>query len=433
MKVLLSATPVSGHLNPVLNIGNILKEAGFDVLVMTAHTLRSRVEAAGLNFTATSTADDRDWIDIDATFPERATHAPGFDQLLFDCKHGFLDSMPGQFSGLMAVLEHFPADAIITDSTYTGILPFLLGARAARPAIVAISPVPLFYRRDDGAPNGPGLPPAVSAEQTAQYAALAEGAHQALFGPAWEYANALLGSLGARPLPMIWPDVTVVLADAFLVPTIPSFEYPRQDLPATIRFVGALPHAEQPLPPELKAVIESGKKLVLVTQGTVSNTDLSQLVEPALAALAHREDVMVLATTGGRDTSVITVRIPANASVSRWLPLDQVLPHACAMITNCGYGTVNSALAYGVPIVGAGLSEDKPEVAARIAWSGVGIDLKTDRPTVEQLRDAANALLDEPRFYQRAQEIAREYRAFNASALIPHIIKETVAAHVAAH
>lgn len=39
--------------------------------------------------------------------------------------------------------------------------------------------------------------------------------------------------------------------------------------------------------------------------------------------------------------------------------------------TNGGYGGVQYALRYGVPIVATGGKEDKPQVGARVAWSGV--------------------------------------------------------------
>jgi UDP:flavonoid glycosyltransferase YjiC (YdhE family) len=38
------------------------------------------------------------------------------------------------------------------------------------------------------------------------------------------------------------------------------------------------------------------------------------------------------------------------------------------MVTNGGYGGVQMALSYGVPLVVAGASEDKPEVAP--VWRG---------------------------------------------------------------
>jgi UDP:flavonoid glycosyltransferase YjiC (YdhE family) len=54
------------------------------------------------------------------------------------------------------------------------------------------------------------------------------------------------------------------------------------------------------------------------------------------------------------------------------------------MITNGDYNGVQITLANGVPLVGAGMSEDKAEVNNRIAWSGVGINLKTATPSPEQ-------------------------------------------------
>jgi UDP:flavonoid glycosyltransferase YjiC (YdhE family) len=47
----------------------------------------------------------------------------------------------------------------------------------------------------------------------------------------------------------------------------------------------------------------------------------------------------------------------------------------------------------GVPLVVAGDTEDKPEVAARVAWSGVGITLRTGRPRPDRLRAAVRRRL----------------------------------------
>jgi len=42
------------------------------------------------------------------------------------------------------------------------------------------------------------------------------------------------------------------------------------------------------------------KRLVLITQGTVANWDLGQLVGPALVGLAEEKDLILLVTTGGQ-------------------------------------------------------------------------------------------------------------------------------------
>jgi UDP:flavonoid glycosyltransferase YjiC (YdhE family) len=97
-----------------------------------------------------------------------------------------------------------------------------------------------------------------------------------------------------------------------------------------------------------------------------------------LQGLAEEKDLIVLVTTGGQPAESIPVDIPANARVTAFLPYEHVLPNLDLLITNGGYGTVNMALAHGIPIVSAGLTEDKEEVSANVQWSGAGIDLRTN-------------------------------------------------------
>ena len=61
------------------------------------------------------------------------------------------------------------------------------------------------------------------------------------------------------------------------------------------------------------------------------------------------------------------------------------------MVTNGGYGAVQRAVSTGVPLVVAGNTEDKPEVAARVAWSGAGINLRTGTPTADRWSAARSA------------------------------------------
>ena len=84
------------------------------------------------------------------------------------------------------------------------------------------------------------------------------------------------------------------------------------------------------------------------------------------------------------------------------------------MITNGGYGGVQLALAHGIPLVVAGASEEKPEIAARVAWSGAGINLRTSTPTAAAVRNAVLEILAKPGYRQQAQRLAQEYRQYDA-------------------
>ena len=94
------------------------------------------------------------------------------------------------------------------------------------------------------------------------------------------------------------------------------------------------------------------------------------------------------------------------------------------MVTNGGYGGVQQALAHGVPLVVAGDSEDKPEVAARVRWSGTGVDLRTGRPTPVQLAEAVRRVLEQPSFRQRATALQIEIAQTDAGQTIDDVLVE---------
>jgi len=196
---------------------------------------------------------------------------------------------------------------------------------------------------------------------------------------------------------------------------VPEFEYDFGSLPETLHFVGLLPMARTNASvPDWWATRDRSKRIVLVTQGTLANAEFGQVVEPTLQALAHRDDLLVIATTGGRPISALTVPIPANARVERFLPFGEILPEIDLLVTNGGYGSVCQALSAGSPIVSAGLSEDKAEVSARIGWSGAGINLATNTPHADALRKAVTRVLDEPSFRQQAAALRVAFAARDA-------------------
>src|SRR6202030_4237423 len=228
-----------------------------------------------------------------------------------------------------------------------------------------------------------------------------------------------------KPLSMNVFHALVALPEAFLQLTAPSFEFPRRDLPASVHFVGTLPIIanQTPLPPWADE-LDGSRKVVLVTQGTVANYDFGQLVAPTLAALANEPDLLVVVTAGGRPIDDIPGSIPSNARLASYLPFEWVLPKVDVFVTNGGYGSVNQAMSFGIPLVAAGLTEDKAEVNARVAWSGVGIDLATNEPTPQALREAIRTVLDKPNYRSRASLMADEFDRIDTRSEILRIVSQ---------
>jgi UDP:flavonoid glycosyltransferase YjiC (YdhE family) len=85
------------------------------------------------------------------------------------------------------------------------------------------------------------------------------------------------------------------------------------------------------------------------------------------------------------------------------------------MITNGGFNGVQTALSHGVPLICAGKTEEKPEVCARVAWSGVGIDLKTQQPQPKQIKQAVRRILVERQYRERATEFQQNMLKMDAA------------------
>jgi UDP:flavonoid glycosyltransferase YjiC (YdhE family) len=152
-------------------------------------------------------------------------------------------------------------------------------------------------------------------------------------------------------------------------------------------------------------------------RATLGPADARQLLAPTVRALAD-ETVLVVATTGGKPIESLGAaldKLPPNARIESFVPHAHSLPHVDVVVTNAGYNGVQMALAHGVPLVAAGGTEDKPEVAARIAWAGVGVNLKTSTPSDAHIRQAVRQVLTDRRFRQRAREFSADIRRHDSA------------------
>jgi MGT family glycosyltransferase len=146
------------------------------------------------------------------------------------------------------------------------------------------------------------------------------------------------------------------------------------------------------------------------------------LYRAAIEALAPLPARFLLTVGEERDHAELGA-LPPNVTVERWVPQDEVLDRAAAVVTHGGLGSTLGALAHGVPLVVLPLfSLDQWFNAAAVARAGAGVALDAERhtrravdlpdaATLAALRPAVEHVLTDPAPRRAAQAIADEIRA----------------------
>ncbi|MDL9947640.1 glycosyltransferase [Gordonia sp. ABSL11-1] len=403
-RILFATTPADGHTVPALPIARALVERGHRVRWYAGSKYADRIRAIGAEYVPMS---DHDFslIGLDEYFPARK-ELSGLAKLKFDMVVGFSEPTRTHLADLSAALEREPADLVVGD-TGMGAGPML--TELGGPPFAALGISVVGFPSDDVPPFGVGLGPTTTLLGSLRNRLLHTLVRRTLFAGMTRAVNQIRIDHGLPTRDEIVFEY-MLHAALYLQLGAKGFEYPQRDLPGHVRFVG--PVRPEPLDswtePEWWADLGAGTPVVVLNQGTVA-TDPAELLQPGLAALAD-EDVLVVAVTGGRDPRDLGA-LPANARVERFIPFDRLLPLADVLVTNAGFGAVQLALAAGVPIVAAGKTEDKIEVAARVGRSGVGINLRTQRPRPDAISAAVRQVLGDNRFRRRAAELQSEISA----------------------
>ena len=416
-RILFTTMPLAGHLRPGLPIAAKLVADGHEVAWYSGARYEHLVRRVGAQVFRMSAEADVDDTGLDEQV--NSGKKPGLGTLKRAIMDVFIAPIPLWVGEIDAILDEFRPDVVVAEQGFMA-GPIAAERRGIRRVVFNTSPLGLSSV--DAAPFGTGLLPSSSPLGRLRNRSLNWAIRSVVFAEAQRAAEQMRERLGLPPIDAYFMDWGAEIADRYLVPSIPAFEYPRRDLPEKVEFVGPfLPDGvDDWTPPEwwadVLAARAAGRPVVLVTQGTIA-TDPRNLVLPSIEGLAD-SDALVIATTVGFDADEVIPADdrPANLRLTEFVPFTELLPLTDLMITNGGYGGVQLALAHGVPLVVAGLTEDKMEVSARVTWSGTGIALKTDTPSARQVQQAAATVLADPAYRARASELRTAYAGFAGAA-----------------
>jgi UDP:flavonoid glycosyltransferase YjiC (YdhE family) len=387
-----------GNVPPQLTLARRLVARGHGVRMLAPAVLRESIEAAGIEF-----EPYREIPEHDESVPERSLvrdfEARSKTAEIAASRDNLVGAMVRPVAAdVLAALERRPADVVAFDFLLAGAL--FAAEKDTVPAVMLIHTVYPF--------PAPGLPPFGMGwtPMGGPLGKVREAVGRLIYNRVYERPllprfNEVRVALGLQPFRAFGEYVQRV--DRALVLTSPAFDFPAR-LPANVEYVG--PQHGDPGPMsswESPWLPEDDRPLVVVGLSTTHQAHAA-LLERIVAALATLP-VRALVTTGG---ATLRAMPPANVHVARFVPHSQVLPHATAVVTHAGLGTVHAALAHGLPLVCLPIGRDQPDNAARVQWHGAGLRLApTSSPTV--IRAGIESVLGDPAFAASARRLAAAF------------------------
>ncbi|NOQ13227.1 MAG: hypothetical protein GQ583_01935 [Methyloprofundus sp.] len=421
-KIIILIEPADGHVNPFVPIITQLIAQGHELVCITGIRFKQRLESLGARFYPLPSQWDPGEQAVYDFFPG-LKNKTGLAQIKFYLKHIMYDQLPDILSELKNVLADFPADVIVCDT-------FMLAGNwiteLGGPPSIRLSIIPLSLPGKDIAPFGLGLLPGKSILGKLKNNLLNRIFEKLIFRDVQVHVNRIRTQVGLAAFDKSFFIKGFEIPNLVLHTSTPSFEYSRHKMPDNFRFIGPIltaADADYQLP-DWWADIDQNLPIILLNQGTVANNP-NDLIRPTIAALKD-VPVNVLIVPANPDT---LKTLPQNMYAASYIPHGNILPHIDMMISNGGMGGTQNALAHGVPVIIAGATEDKMEVAARVENSGAGINLRQQSPSAANIKQAVETILHNPQYKQKARELQADYARYDAVSLavasIEQLIKDT--------
>jgi MGT family glycosyltransferase len=419
-KILFASMPAEGHVNPLTGLAKYLQSRGCDVRWYTGASYAGKMEKLNIRLYPFRRAVDVNGAQIEELFPERQKIKGQVKKLVYDMINVFISQAPKFVDDMHDIRKEFPFDVVVAECTFTAI-PLI--KKVFSVPVVGIGIVPLTEVSRDLPPPGLGMTPSGTFTGRLKQRFLRFFTNEVLFKKANVASHKILDSYGVAHNRSNIFDIAVKASDVYLQSGTPGFEYSRSDMGKNIRFIGSLlPYSSgKKMIPWHDARLKQYQSIVLVTQGTVEK-DVEKIIVPTLEAFKD-SDTLVICTTGGSQTEQLRKRFPQrNLVIEDFIPFNDVMPYVNVYITNGGYGGVMLGIENELPMVVAGVHEGKNEICARVGYFNLGINLRTEKPTAEQIKNAVEKIMVDPTYKTNVETLSKEFSRYNPGELTARYI-----------
>ncbi len=407
-RFLLTCWPFAGHISPFMGLALALGERGHEVAIYSGASVRGIVESAGFTFFPFENVSDeravQSMMSMDTAAPSGRPVAGNVLQIFRDW---LVETIPDQLADLQPIVQEWRPDEIVSETAMWG--PILVLSEAGETPVAILSTLlGCLVPGTDAPPAGFGLAPPRSFGSRLVARSI-NGATEVAGRRLRARVNEIRAAHGLPPLQTSISRFTGTLP-LYLIGSLPELDYNRQDLPASVRYVGPMVWhpSEEGNDPDWLDSLPTDRPWVHVTESTLSYGDPFVLRAGAQGLAGLPMEVIL---TSGRQRSIADLDLgdlASNIHTADWINHNTLLPRCAVMVTTGGAGTVMSALQAGVPLVIVPTTWDKPDNARRVVEAGVGVRLPAKRCTPAGLRAAVGEVLSKPRYRENALRLAEK-------------------------
>ncbi len=420
MRILFASLPADGHFNPLTGVAAHLADRGHDVRWYAGREYGAKLDRLRMRWFPYRQAVEVMASSLNDMFPERAA-LKGPRLISFDLDKLFVSQVEEHFQDLVDIRQEWPFDAMVCDGAFYA---EQLVAESLHLPVFAVG-LTMVMPDAQGPPPFFGLRPARTPVGRLHHALVRRLLSSGMKAGTTHY-NQILARHGIAPIrPDGFPHEPMLRTTRVFLNGSPGLEFPGYHPLPNAEYVGPLTPARRatsPATPLPAVVVETSRKVVAVSQGTVDNTDPGKLIIPTIQALKD-SDCVVVATTAGAHTQALRERFPdPNVVIEDFIDYDDLFPHVDVFVTSGGFGSNLAAFLHGVPVVGAGKREGKNDINARVGYNRLGIDLRSERPKPAKIRQAVRTLLEDHTYARKVADLRAELHAYDPMQTIQNAI-----------
>lgn len=381
MRYLFCSLDSPGFLFPALAIARVLRERSHQIAFVSGPAFADAIRQAGFE-----------------RIPRGPTDGKSFQVQVFAQPL----EMVRQVKHIEFALHRFPADVLFGQQMTLG--PLIAGERFGLP-VASLGMMTYIYPRAE-------LPPPASRTRLDQHAAHLHDTLVPLYNTARDV-------FGLPPLVKAYRD-TPLTGNLFMLRSVPELEGDAETLPDNVHFVGDClgePPKAQPdeeLSSWLEAAAASKQPLLFVQPSKdYSFRDPWPLLVDAL------EDRPVRVIAEVRRAGVEQKTFPPNFLVRRFVPHQQILRRAHAVIANATTTVALGALTHGLPSMLMAAGSEQFSTADRCARAGAAVDIpmwSPDAVTPQNLSRGVDELLGNPELRRRAERLQQMFASMDGHA-----------------